>query len=468
MTDEMPKSSSAARPTSASPTDALSARIVAATADVALVIDTAGTILDVQLGRTMGDHPEWRTLVGQKWLDVVMKDSRGKVEQILAESFDAGTERSREVNIRVPQLGEFPLRFTGVNVDAERMIALGTDLRPVAEMQQRLVSAQQGMELEYRRLRQADTRYRVLFHVCAEGVVVVDGESKRVLEANPAAARLLGEATEALAGQTLLELFDDQSRDQVVALLAATDAGAQITVELSPRGRTEATLAAEASSFRQAGSTVVLLRLQPTAAMAETSPRRSRLLAALEAMPDGFVVIGEDQSILCANLAFCELVQRATEDQVIGQPLDRWLGRPGVDMKIITANLREYGVVNAFSTVVRADFGPAQPATVTAVAALDGQLPCYGFTIRQARASAVVDDPPQSLPLPRSPAQLRELVGRVSLKEIVRESSDLIEKLCIETALDVSSNNRAAAAQLLGLSRQGLYSKLKRHGLDDN
>ena len=45
--------------------------------------------------------------------------------------------------------------------------------------------------------------------------------------------------------------------------------------------------------------------------------------------------------------------------------------------------------------------------------------------------------------------------------------SDRIEKLCIEAALDVSGDNRAAAAQLLGLSRQGLYSKLRRHGLGE-
>jgi DNA-binding NtrC family response regulator len=60
---------------------------------------------------------------------------------------------------------------------------------------------------------------------------------------------------------------------------------------------------------------------------------------------------------------------------------------------------------------------------------------------------------------------MRELVGRVSLKEIVRESADMIERLCIQAALDVSGNNRASAAQLLGLSRQGLYSKLQRHAL---
>jgi hypothetical protein len=33
----------------------------------------------------------------------------------------------------------------------------------------------------------------------------------------------------------------------------------------------------------------------------------------------------------------------------------------------------------------------------------------------------------------------------------------MIEKTCIETALGVTKNNRAAAAEMLGLSRQSLY-----------
>ena len=69
--------------------------------------------------------------------------------------------------------------------------------------------------------------------------------------------------------------------------------------------------------------------------------------------------------------------------------------------------------------------------------------------------------------LPRSVEQLTELVGRVPLKELVRESTDMIERLCIEAALELTDDNRASAAEMLGLSRQGLYSKLRRHGMGD-
>ena len=57
--------------------------------------------------------------------------------------------------------------------------------------------------------------------------------------------------------------------------------------------------------------------------------------------------------------------------------------------------------------------------------------------------------------------------ARSAMKDIVGETSDLIEQLCIEAALDLTRDNRAAAAEMLGLSRQSLYVKLRRYGMSD-
>jgi hypothetical protein len=43
----------------------------------------------------------------------------------------------------------------------------------------------------------------------------------------------------------------------------------------------------------------------------------------------------------------------------------------------------------------------------------------------------------------------------------------MIERLCIEAALVITGDNRASAAEILGLSRQSLYAKLRRYGLGD-
>ena len=62
---------------------------------------------------------------------------------------------------------------------------------------------------------------------------------------------------------------------------------------------------------------------------------------------------------------------------------------------------------------------------------------------------------------------MSELVGKMPLKEIVGETTDVIEKMCIESALILTANNRASAAEMLGLSRQSLYVKLRRFKISD-
>nr|MCU0625207.1 hypothetical protein [Gemmatimonadaceae bacterium] len=58
-------------------------------------------------------------------------------------------------------------------------------------------------------------------------------------------------------------------------------------------------------------------------------------------------------------------------------------------------------------------------------------------------------------------------VGRVSLRELVRDTVDLVERHFIEAALELTDDNRTSAAEVLGVSRQSLYVKLRRHHLID-
>ena len=52
------------------------------------------------------------------------------------------------------------------------------------------------------------------------------------------------------------------------------------------------------------------------------------------------------------------------------------------------------------------------------------------------------------------------------LPTLVCDTSAIIERHCIETALQLANGRRTAAAELLGLSRQSLYMKLSRYGMD--
>ncbi|MEO1718781.1 MAG: helix-turn-helix domain-containing protein, partial [Pseudomonadota bacterium] len=100
------------------------------------------------------------------------------------------------------------------------------------------------------------------------------------------------------------------------------------------------------------------------------------------------------------------------------------------------------------------------------VSVSDGEPPCMGFVIRSVGGRLKGDISPRGA-LPDAVEQMRDLVGRVPLKDLVRETTDIIERMCIEAALEITNDNRASAAEILGLSRQSLYVKLRRYGLDD-
>jgi transcriptional regulator PpsR len=224
-----------------------------------------------------------------------------------------------------------------------------------------------------------------------------------------------------------------------------------------------------ASLFRQDNASFYLVRLLAiTAAEEVTAVNRpkSKLLKLVESAPDGFVVTGQDGRIVTANSAFLEMTQLATEEQARGEPLERWLGRPGVDLEVLLANLRERGPVRLFPSTLRGEYGAQAEVEISAVSVMNGGNPCFGFAIRDVGPRLAAEKGVRR-EMPRSVQQLSELIGRVPLKDLVREATDVIERLCIEAALELTNDNRASAAEMLGLSRQSLYVKLRRYGLGD-
>ena len=303
----------------------------------------------------------------------------------------------------------------------------------------------------------------------SEAVLIVDPVTLQVTDANPAASELVGEPLKRIVGRAFPDCFDDASRSALLAQLGAVRSGAKpedLHARLSS-GQWE--LSVSASLFRQENGSLILIRLAPSradAAQPVSQGHESLLLQTVESIPDAFVVTDPEGRVLTANSAFVELTQLASPDQVLGESLDRWLGRSGVDLSVLIANLRQHGTVRLFATTLRGQYGSTSQVEISATAVPDGEQPCLGFTIRDI-GRRLASEPRGRRELPRSAGQLTELVGRVPLKDIVGETTDLIEQLCIEAALELTRDNRASAAEMLGLSRQSLYVKLRRYGLGD-
>lgn len=448
----------------------VAAMLVAAAGDIVLSLDQDGIIREIASGSADLPNDGCQAWIGRKWIDTVTVESRTKVAQMLADVHTDTTPKWREVNHNFADGHNLPVRYCVLKVDRDgRLVALGRDLRPVASMQQRLMDVQRSMERDYARLRNAETRYRLLFQLASEAVMIVDAASEKIIDANPVACGLLGTAPGRVTGRAFRDLFHAESAESIKTLVAATRAmGRSEETSVCLRdGSTD--LRISASLFRNDNANHVLVRLVQANAevnLQGTSRTSAHVLDIVRSLPEAFVVMDTQNRILEVNKSFLEMAELASPEQARGETLDRWMGRPGIDVNLLVSNLREHGTLRDFATVIRGEFGNTEEVEVTAVSVSDGPQPCIGMVIRQMRRRNS-QAPERNTAFSQSVEHLAELVGSVPLKDLVRETTDMIEQMCIEAALKLTDDNRASAAQILGLSRQSLYTKLRRYGLGD-
>jgi transcriptional regulator PpsR len=290
--------------------------------------------------------------VGQPWSQTVGSDSRDKIATLLREALAGDAPRWRQVNHPMAGEDDLPVLYAAVSLPDDghgrRVVAFGRDLRSTVVLQRRLVEAQQAMERDYWRFREAETRYRNLFQTSPEAVLVVDGQNLKVLEANPAAEVLAGRAGLRLVGAALASLFDSSGAEPLQALVAAArSVGKREPVRLA-LAQGKGAVDVVASLFRQDQVPFLLVRILPLqgvgsdgAALAGMAPRGEgsvspNLLEAYARLsPDGLVFTDVQGRITTANRAFANLAQLSAEEQARGEMLDRWLGRTGVELGVL-------------------------------------------------------------------------------------------------------------------------------------
>jgi transcriptional regulator PpsR len=443
--------------------------LLAIAGDLVLVVDGDDVVREAAV-----NSPELRQELGpldqtnKPWRDAVVADSHGKMEAILRDARIGQPPRWVQINLFSGRRTDLPLLCAAIRIGvADRVVVIGRDLLAVSVLQQKLVDAQQSMERDYLRLRHVETRYRLLFQMSSEAVLIIDSGSIKIQDANPASQVLLGSRGKPLSGRDFTDLFGPNSRSTVEALLThVRSAGRADEVAVNAADGRE--LLVSASLFRQDNASFFLVRVVPAADLVAAGPSsmKAALIKSLDVAPDGFVLTSPDGRILAANAAFREMAQLTGEEQARAGSLEQWLGRPGVDMNVMIATLRQRGTVSLFATTVRGEYGETSDVEISAVSVIHAGQTCYGFFIRNVGRRLPADSR-IGRDLPRSVDQLAELIGRVPLKDLVREATDMIERLCIQAALELTGDNKASAAELLGLSRQSLYVKLRRHGLGD-
>ncbi len=436
-------------------------------ADITLIIED-GIIKDIAIPDTNLQQEGFATSwPGKSWIRTVTVESRPKIEDLLSASANRNSVTERQVNHMSTSAQDVPIKYKTVQTDQpNRIIALGRNLRSLSALQQRLVRTHQDLERDYARLRATETRYRVLLDTITEPILIIDADTMSIKDVNAPAIRLVGRVRDEIISQSIRDFFrqDQSGRLERLTARAISDGNAASDPIALMDGQTVKLFA---SAFHQGVGPQIMVRLQAETAAQPAEKGGDAMLNALQDLPDALVVTSPDLRILTANRAFLDNVQITGAAQIRGASLGDFLGRSQTDLNVLISNLKTGGFVRNFATSLTDRFGAEDQVEVSAIETSQSGQPVFGFSIRNV-ARRLPSDPGISERLPSTADQLTNLVGRVPLKDIVKEATVLIERLCIEAALNLTGDNRASAAEILGLSRQGLYSKLSRFGDTDD
>jgi len=447
----------------------LMGQIIATASDLALILSADEVIRSVLVNphhRSFGTLNQWEGLPLRKVLTV---ESIGKFEARLQELIAQGGTRAVELNHIDDQSFEFPVRYALHRFAGDgTILMLGRDLRPIAEMQQQLVKAQLALERDYEAQREIDTRYRVLMETTRDAVIVVSMTTGRIVDLNLAAAVLLGGSRQDMVGAAIAQEFEGRRRGEFLesmASLAIADSSSPL--ELQAR-RSHKRLLVVPTVFRAAGERLLMCRLElADLGDAQRDELTENLFGLFHEGADSVVFADMDGMIRSANEAFLNLTDSASLAAVKGRSFGEFLARGAVDLRVLSDNARRVGQMRMYGTKVNAAYGGQISVEISATYLNDRPQPFFVFVVRDTSRAEALRRPGLNV-TEDGGRSIMELVGSSTLKDIVAETTDVVEKMCIETAVELTRNNRVAAAEMLGLSRQSLYVKLRKYGLVGN
>lgn len=441
--------------------------IIAVASDIALVVSDKGIILSVLINAQNTGFGKLNHWEGRDIREFLTPDSVPKFNAI-SDHYRRGEpiQKSVELNHTDNATWDFPIRYSFHPFGKQNSILmLGRDLRPIAETQQQLVQAQMSLEQGYEARREFDARYRLLLRSVSDPIVFVAVKDGSIKDLNEPAAGLLGSTREDLIGKPFAGEFRDRRTDEMVESLV-NSALAESASGLSVNSRkNRQNLQILSSVFRVAGERLLLCKLnRPTEAGVQPDELSHDLTMLFEKGSDAIVFTSSAGQINACNDAFLDLVDAPHLVDVKGRNLADYLGRGQVDLSVLVENARRNGQMRMYSTKVQNDLGAKVTVEMSVTYLNNRPDPILAFVIRDTSRSDALRRAPTG-GSEDSNRNVMELVGSAPLKEIVAETTDVVERMCIETAVNLTRNNRVAAAEMLGLSRQSLYVKLRKYGL---
>lgn len=444
-------------------------QIISRMSDLAVVISPAGVVQSVMANPDFAHRKSVKNWEGSAIQDSLNYESIPKFEMRLKQ-FLAGSGSAQPVelnHIPTDDRGELPIRYSFHSLGRDNSILmLGSDLSSVADMQQQLVAAQIALENDYEVQREYDIRFRVLMEASKTATVLVSVKTGAIVTCNRAAEKLLGKGREALVDRSLAEEFESKGRDDVVARLvsAASEQSTSPVVAKSTPGKRKLSLTP--TLFRGANGQMLLCKIKMAGGHETSADQLQVQLTELyQNGVDAIVFVDAGGNILSSNEAFPKLMDVTHSQSIQGRSIAEFFSRGTVDVNVMLENARRTGSMRLYATKLKSEHGFERAVEISTTLINAGGQTIFGMIIRDTKRVETGGRAPSKQITDVDMQSVIELIGGQSLKDIVARTTDVVEKMCIETAVEMTSNNRVAAAEMLGLSRQSLYVKLRKYGL---
>ena len=423
--------------------------------DVTLTLSREGLVEEATVSVSLADEAlaDWR---GRPWGETIDAATGANIGKLIEDVRRSGASSIFKVKQRFPSGRQLQMEYTAVSRGkADGIIAIGRSVQAVADLESRLLAAQQEREQGYWKLRDIETRYRLLFDAASDAVILVRAANLRVVEVNVVASKALGLAQGA-EFSAAIPARDRASFEAMLGKVRESGRAPGILLHMPADG---SSWSLRASMMAIDSGAFYLFQMAPLGAGGVAAPIADAYSVEdlIQRLPDGFVVVDKAGVVRSANPTFLDLAQVGSESAVVGKNLKRWLGRPGADAGVILGLVRKHGSVRLFSTQLAGELGSDVEIEVSAVGSGDLRAEYVGLMLRDVskRLGAVRSAPAEDSPGPQT------------LEALIAASTEAIERKSITKALENSAGNRTAAAKALGLSRQSLHIKLNKYCLGD-
>ncbi len=294
--------------------------------DLILTLDATGVIQDARVSPADIDSFSSVSLIGQRLCDTCETSNAAKAERLVQQAIEHEICGYSQINQKLPGGDSALFEFVAVRGDSGQLTVIGKNMQTVVRIQERLLASQRAIESEIWKLRELEARYTTLVNANSDAVIVVRDPDLQVIDANTQARRNIGLSV----GDSISELvLSEHDSNRLQQLIETARQSGRAPLSIMVAGVAQESWRLRVSCYSSNASVQFLLQFS-----VHNLTRRLGNAEALDGisfsdilthLPDGMVAVNADDMITHVNQAFATLVNQQNHEQMLGEPIHRWL-----------------------------------------------------------------------------------------------------------------------------------------------